>query len=97
MKTTVVHIRDKQEGDVYIGRPGKGETGYFGNPIKLSPVDTRGSTIEKYRTYFLERLEADPEFKRRVLELKGKRLVCFCAPARCHGDVIAEYLNEVNA
>ena len=28
----VIHIRDRKPGDVYIGRPGKGEDGYFGNP-----------------------------------------------------------------
>jgi hypothetical protein len=30
----------------------------------------------------------------RVHELAGKRLGCFCKPALCHGDVLADYLNS---
>ena len=33
--TTVWHIRDRRPGDVYIGRAGKSEDGYFGNPFPL--------------------------------------------------------------
>ncbi len=93
-ETTVIHIRDSKPGDIYIGRPGKGESGYFGNPFPLKWGDSRGSTIERYRAYFLKRIENDKEFRRRVLELKGKRLYCFCKPHPCHGDVIAEWLNS---
>ncbi len=95
MKTRVVNL--KQESyDVYIGRAGKSQSGYFGNPFKLSKGEPRGATIEKYRVYFYNRIKTDPEFKKRVLELKGKVLGCFCKPYPCHGDVIAEYLNSDN-
>lgn len=94
MSTTVVNIY-KEKYDVYIGRAGKGNDGYFGNPFPLLPGQSRGSTIEQYKTYFYKRLEDDAEFKRRVLELKGKKLGCFCKPAGCHGDVIAQYLNSL--
>jgi hypothetical protein len=77
--------------DVYIGRAGKGQDGYFGNPFRLRTSETRGATIERYRKYFHDRLETDPEFKRRVHELKGKTPGCFCKPYPCHGDVIAKY------
>jgi Domain of unknown function (DUF4326) len=40
-------------------------------------------------------LNKDPEFKRRILALKGKRLGCFCQPEACHGDVIADWLNKM--
>ena len=92
--TNVVNIRTSAY-DVYIGRAGKGQDGYFGNPFRLSTSESRGATIEQYRKYFYERLETDPEFKRRVHELKGKTLGCFCKPYACHGDVIAEYLNNL--
>ena len=26
-------------------------------------------------------------------ELRGRNLVCFCAPAACHGDVLLELAN----
>ena len=92
--TRVVNIY-KAPYDVYIGRAGKGQSGYFGNPFRLEAGQPRGATIEKYREYFYNRLAVDPEFKRRIHELRGKTLGCFCAPQACHGDVIAEYLNNL--
>lgn len=92
--TSVVNLlRDKY--DVYIGRAGHGQDGYFGNPFVLKPGEPRGATLAKYKDYFLQRIETDPEFKRRVLELQGKRLGCFCKPQSCHGDIIAHYLNNL--
>ena len=91
-KTRVVNLR--QEGyDVYIGRAGRGQDGYFGNPFPLGRQG-RGATIERYRGYFLNRLRTDERFARRVRELKGQTLGCFCKPHPCHGDVIAEYLDK---
>ena len=54
---------------------------------------SRGATIERYRGYFLDRLRTHEQFARRVRELKGKTLGCFCKPHPCHGDVIADYLD----
>ena len=95
METKVVNIRNAKY-DVYIGRAGHGQDGYFGNPFMLKADETRGSTLEKYRKYFNNRLETDPEFRRKILSLKGKTLGCFCKPYPCHGDIIAEYLNSIN-
>lgn len=92
MATTVVNLR-REAFDVYIGRAGRGMTGYFGNPFKLASEDRRGATLDSYRTYFLTRVAVDLEFRRRVLDLRGKRLGCFCKPAACHGDVIAEWVD----
>lgn len=92
--TTVVNLKI-QKYDVYIGREGKGQDGYFGNPILLSNLAARGSTLEQYKVYFQNRLINDVEFKRRILELKGKVLGCFCKPYPCHGDIIIEYLNNL--
>jgi len=92
MTTRVVNIRTAGY-DVYIGRAGHGQDGYFGNPFRLEAGQPRGTTIEKYRKYFYNRLETDPEFKRRIHELKDKTLGCFCKPYACHGDVIKEYLD----
>jgi len=55
--------------NVYIGRAGKGQDGYFGNPFRLRASESRGATIERYREYFYNRLKTDPEFKRRIHEL----------------------------
>lgn len=89
--TTVVNLR-KEPFDVYIGRAGHGHDGTFGNPF--SQWD-RATNIAKFREYFLERIQQDRDFKSKVLSLKGKRLGCFCKPKDCHGDIIAEYLNNI--
>lgn len=93
IKATVVNIR-KENYDVYCGRAGKGQDGYFGNPFRLSTDEKRGSSISKFTEYFKERLLNDSEFRRRVDELQGKKLGCFCKPQPCHVDVIASYLNR---
>lgn len=90
--TTVVNIRYNAY-DIYIGRAGRGQDGYFGNPFRLMPGEARGSTLERYKAYFNDRISIDPEFKRRIMELKGKILGCFCKPHACHGDIIKDYLD----
>ena len=105
-KTRVVNIR-KEPFDIYIGRPGskppwataklwtsQGTMPHvFGNPFPVKAYGREGC-IEKFREYFLERVEVDQEFRERVLALKGKTLGCFCKPSACHGDVIAEWLDK---
>lgn len=91
MPTRAVNMR-RESYDVYIGRAGKGQDGYFGNPFKLGD-GTREEVLKKFRAYFLGRIDQDREFRRRVLDLHGKRLGCFCKPAACHGDVIAEWVD----
>lgn len=93
IRTTVINIHWKEPYDVYIGRKGKGQDGYFGNPFILERDGDRAQVLELYRRYFYDRLRTDPEFKKRVQALRGKVLACFCSPKECHGDVIAEYLN----
>ena len=75
--------------DVYIGRGSP-----FGNPYVIGPDGDRGEVIEKYRQYFLKRIEEDPIFKDNVIGLRGKTLACFCKPKACHGDIIIEWLNS---
>lgn len=95
-QTTVVSVRFS-ECDVYVGRqprPGrKGWSPYFGNPFKVGRDGTSEEVLAKYERYFYERLATDAEFKRRVHELKGKRIGCYCYPGQCHADVIAIYLD----
>lgn len=91
MKTTVVNIY-RDEYDVYIGRAGKGQEGFFGNPYNSG---SKEDNIKLFRKYFYDRIKTDANFAKRVQQLKGKRLGCFCAPKPCHGNIIAEYLNDL--
>lgn len=77
--------------DVYIGRKGQGQDGYFGNPFSAR---SRSENIAHYQKWFERRMISDKDFRRRVMRLEGKRLFCFCAPLACHGDVIIEWLER---
>lgn len=104
MKTKVVNVR-KEPYDVYIGRPGSKPSSAFGLPVmkfRLGnpfPVRIYGREVclEKYREFFYRTLESNPEFKAFIHSLKGKTLGCFCKPSNCHGDIIADYLNNLEA
>lgn len=80
---------------VYIGRAGKGFSGEYGNPFVVGTDGTREEVLVKYTEYFYSRItdQNDPFFWR-IKELRDKKLVCFCKPKVCHGDVIAEFLNN---
>ena len=92
MRATVVNII-YDVCDVYIGRSKILDVGYFGNPYHIGPDGTREEVIAKYLEYFIERNKNDEEFHRKILNLKGKRLGCFCKPDACHGDIIVRYLD----
>ena len=94
MKTVVVNIRE-EPFDEYIGRAGRGEDGYLGNPFRIGPGMTREQSVERFRQYFEERIKNDPEYRKRVEGLRGKRIGCFCKPLICHGDVYVEWLNKM--
>jgi hypothetical protein len=99
--TRVVNLR-REPYDVYIGRAGHGMDGYFGNPHKVGYCDqmtchcnhTREEALAEYRKTFYYRIENDPQFFVRILELRDKVLGCFCKPLTCHGDVIKEFLDK---
>jgi hypothetical protein len=93
----------KSTYDVYVGRPGKGLDGRFGNPVRAgrpcpvcdavhpSPV----STLPCYEVYLRERVKCDPEFRSDVASLHGKVLGCFCKPRPCHGDILEAVCSEI--
>lgn len=92
----VIHIREMDgttpdvwpEGYVYIGRPGRGFSGEFGNPYNLTQ-GTREVVIDKFRKWIV----VHPEVLEALKAKNPTHLVCFCAPKACHGDVYAELLN----
>jgi hypothetical protein len=86
MMTTVVN-KLTSNYDAYIGRGSR-----FGNPFKIGEDGNRDEVISLYAYYFEEKLEGEPGFREAVEALRGKKLGCYCAPKRCHGDVIVEYL-----
>ena len=69
---------------VYIGRGSK-----WGNPFRIGRDGGRAAVVAKH-----ERWLADRHDLLRVLdELRGRDLVCFCAPHACHGDLLLRLAN----
>ena len=89
----------KDHFDVYIGRPGKGLSGFWGNKFSWLPgtpkeflVADRKESIRRHMQY----VRNNPEMMRRLPGLAGKRLGCFCRPQNaCHGDNYLELLEEL--
>jgi hypothetical protein len=73
----------------YIGRGS-----YWGNPYSMfAEGDSREEVIRKYK-YDFDNEKFPKKDKSEVYKLAGKRLGCFCKPDACHGDVLADFLNE---
>lgn len=79
----VVHHKRKPY-DVFIGRPS-----IWGNPFVIGKDGSREEVIEKYEQYIISR----PDLLDKLPTLKGKVLGCWCAPQKCHGDILAELAN----
>lgn len=78
--------RDEIPADaVYIGRPS-----IWGNPFKVGRDGGRGDCVLLHREWIV----AQPGLMARIGRLRGKDLVCFCAPAACHGDILLELANR---
>ena len=83
-KSIAVNIK-KENYDIYIGRGSK-----WGNPfiMKNNSIEERNRVCDAYEKWFWTTNLIDS-----ISELYGKRLGCFCKPARCHGDFLANLAN----
>lgn len=72
-------------GAVYVGRPS-----LWSNPFKIGPDGDRAEVIRKYEEY----LRSRPDLMAQLPDLRGKDLVCWCAPEPCHADVLLMLTNE---
>ena len=90
VETRVVNLH-REPFDVYIGRAGKGQDGYFGNPFSI--LRHGKDALPLYEQHFAVRIATDAAFRARVEGLRGKTLGCFCKPKPCHGDIIAAWVN----
>lgn len=92
--TKIVNIYHRVPYDVYIGRPSK-----WGNPfshldgtLAEYKVATRDEAVDRYAEW----IKKQPELLAALDELKDKTLGCFCAPKRCHGDVLKQLAEKIN-
>lgn len=90
IKKDIQYAKIKSNSDYeYIGRGS-----YWGNPYSMyAEGDSREEVIRKFK-YDFEYEKFPNKEKSEVYKLAGKRLGCFCKPEACHGDVLADFLNE---
>jgi hypothetical protein len=80
-----IHLDTVPPGAVYVGRGSS-----FGNPFVINRDGSRDTVIAKFTKYLRE----NPRLRDRIRkELRGRDLICFCAPKSCHGDVLLEVAN----
>lgn len=73
---------------VYVGRPSK-----WGNPYRAGRDGTREEVIAKHRRWvFASRPYLVMQAQR---ELRGRDLVCWCAPLPCHADFWLKIANPM--
>lgn len=77
------HKDGKPAGAVYVGRGSP-----YGNPfvMRVSSDAERDRVCDRFEAEVLPTLDLAP--------LRGKDLVCFCAPKRCHADALLRAANS---
>lgn len=76
---------------IYIGRPSR-----WGNPFVIDNIITRDQALRMFHDWWWNERQRPLRDAARKL-LKGKRLACWCAPERCHGDIIAAWVDREEA
>lgn len=92
----VVNKRRGEQGE-YVGGGSP-----LGNPFIAGRDGSREDVVENYTDWFGDKVaEQDPvvmnELRRlwKLWKTKGElRLQCWCAPLKCHAEVIKEFLEE---
>jgi Domain of unknown function (DUF4326) len=89
MEMTMCQVLNKHHagipvGSVYIGRGSK-----WGNPFRIGVDADRAMVIARHEAW----LRTQRNLLGALDELRGKDLVCFCAPQPCHGDLLLRLAN----
>ena len=78
-------VKEGNGNHVYIGRGS--EEDIWGNPHKLAEHENdRNQVLDLFRSY----IQKEDDLMKRVGDLHGKTLGCWCAPDRCHGEILHE-------
>ncbi len=80
------HHNDAPDDAIYVGRGT-----IWGNPYQITTNNSREKVIALFEVYFKKHPKLAEEAKHK---LRGKDLVCFCAPLQCHADVLLRVANE---
>lgn len=68
---------------IYIGRGSR-----WGNPFVIGKHGDRAAVCSQYKELLWNQIKENKVSLQDLAALKGKSLVCFCAPLSCHGHVL---------
>jgi len=101
MSVVVAHVRDGVAGE-YVGRAVRRRAGSpLGNPYRIGSDGSRAEVIEHYRQWVTDWADnalpspMHDELDRLVALYRARgalTLLCWCSPAPCHADVLAEVI-----
>lgn len=77
------HRTGMPAGSIYIGRGSR-----WGNPFVIGTHGTRDEVCDAYEQLLWNQIQAKEVSLEDVAALHNQQLVCFCKPARCHGDTL---------
>jgi hypothetical protein len=63
----------------------------WGNPFELPADGNRETVCDNFEQHYFPH---KPSLHKKLTNLKGKVLTCWCYPKRCHGDHLAEKAND---
>jgi hypothetical protein len=92
---TVANMRFYKVGE-YVGRPS-----VLGNPYYLANEDMREWVIDRYEIWLMEQLKTNEAVRKELKRLKDiylttgeLTLLCWCAPRKCHAEIIRKAILE---
>lgn len=90
-ETVIVSMRDTahpnlvrwaEDADLFVRIDRRSD---WGNPFEMPGDGDRETVIRNYAEHYLPH---KPSLLKRLEELRGKALGCWCAPEPCHGDIL---------
>lgn len=90
--------REGWRSGFYVGRR-KDTPHHFGNPFEVS-IYGRKQAVKMFEEWLegTAHQDVEPERRKWILDnlemLKGKDLMCFCAPALCHAEIYFKLLGQ---
>lgn len=82
---------------VYIGRANKNfnlESSKFANPFVMKDNSDleRQRVVDDYKNWLFKEISKNNITKKDLMLLNGKKLVCYCSPKLCHGNVLKDII-----
>ena len=85
---------ENTKGTIYIGRGSP-----LGNPFPITKELPRLEAIAKYKVYLIQRILSNNDIILSALRSlkEDSKLLCFCSPAPCHGNIVKDIWEEIHS